>query len=376
MTTVQISIQTENYEISPGLIQIKEIHNIAKMEDNQMLFLKQKDEIDIPLNRDDYILLRGGERFLLSNKKVEIDNNPCLRIPLQPILNGKPVRADQALISPKIKSCFLKSLDSEAQNTDLLYADTDGCPDALISDDISLVVQKTDRFIIIPCRDNAIDLEECAKKDRKPPKGRKSYRIKIDGEKYKVQEEKMTGTEILGLVGKAYDKWSLNQKFCGGRRVSVKSEDFVDFTQKGIERFETVPKQTQQGTQNNLFPLPKEDIEYLKANLFKWKLYIEDSKKGIIISNYHLPNGYMPDKSDLMLIIPDNYPTAKIDMFYFSQIIERKDGVKINRLENESHFGKTWQRWSRHYDWRPGIDSLATHIPYIENELKTELNGK
>ena len=190
----------------------------------------------------------------------------------------------------------------------------------------------------------------------------------------KSKRKKMKGTEILRLVGKTYNEWSLNQKFCGGRRMSIKPEDSVDFTQKGIERFETVPKQAQQGTQNNFFPLPKEDIEYLKVNLFDWKPCAEGSKKGIVISNYQLPNGYIPDKSDLMIIIPDNYPTAKIDMFYFSQNIVRKDGVKINRLENESHFGKPWQRWSRHYDWRPGVDGLATHIPYIGNELRTELN--
>ena len=374
MKTIKISIQAKDYEVNPGLMQIKEVHDIAKMEGNQTLFFKQRDEIDIPLDQNDYILLKGGERFFFSSEEIKIDKNPCLRIPLQPILNGKPLRADQALITPKIKGCSLKSLDPEAQNGDLLYADMNRCPDALIPDEICLVVQKTDRFIVIPCRDNAIDLEECAKKDRKPPKGQKFYRIKIDGEKYKVQEEKMKGTEILMLVGKSYNEWSLNQKFCGGRRMPVKPEDFVDFTQKGIERFETVPQQAQQGTQNNLFPLPKEDVEYLKVNLFDWKPCAEGSKKGIVISNYQLPSGYIPNKSDLLIIIPDNYPTAKIDMFYFSQNIVRKDGLKIDKLENVTYFGKTWQRWSRHYDWRPGIDSLATHISYIRNELRAELN--
>ena len=193
MTKIKICIQAKDYEITPGLIQIREVYSVAKMESNQILSLKQQDEIDIPLSQNDYILLKGGERFSLSDRRIDIDNNPCLRIPLQPIFNGKPLGTNQALITPKIKGCSLKALDPEAQNSDLLYADMNRCPDTLIPDDISLVVQKSDRFIVIPCRENAIDLEECAKKDRKPPKGQKFYRIKIDGEKYKVQEEKNEG---------------------------------------------------------------------------------------------------------------------------------------------------------------------------------------
>ena len=138
-------------------------------------------------------------------------------------------------------------LDKELKSVQL-FADLEDSVDALIQSDFTLVIQENDSYFTIPSNDDeTIDLEECSRKDRKPPKGQKIYKIKIDGEKYKVEEEKMKGTEILGLAGKTYDEWSLNQKFCGGRRVPVKPEDFVDFTQKGIERFETVRKQAQQG---------------------------------------------------------------------------------------------------------------------------------
>ncbi|MDE0119102.1 MAG: multiubiquitin domain-containing protein [Bdellovibrionales bacterium] len=374
MKHIKISIQGKGYEVKPGLTQIKEIYNITKMEEKQILFLKQKDEIDIPLNQRDFILLRGGEQFSLSDKPTKIDNNPCLRVPLQPILNGNAIGADKALVTPKIKGCSLKALDSEAKSGDLLYADTDGCPDALIPDDITLVVQKNDRFIVIPCRDKAVDLEECAKKDRKPPKGQKSYRIKIDGEKYKVKEEKINGTEILSLVGKTYKEWSLNQKFCGGRRVPIKLDDFVDLTQKGVERFETVRKQAQQGSETARFLLPNEDTEYLKVNFPKWKRLIEGSKKGLVILNYRLPEGYIPRKADLMIMIPDDYPTANIDMFYFSPDIRREDGVAIEALSSETHFGRNWQRWSRHYNWQAGFDNIVRHISYVHNQLKFEID--
>ena len=119
--------------------------------------------------------------------------------------------------------------------------------------------------------------------------------------------------------------------------------------------------------------LPSEDIEYLNANFPNWKLLFENSKNGIRIPDYQLPSGYTPEKSNLMIIIPSNYPTAKIDMFYFYPCIRKKDGTGIEALSKEVHFGENWQRWSRHYDWRAGIDSIATHISYIYNQLKFEI---
>ncbi|MCZ0932108.1 MAG: hypothetical protein OXJ52_03030 [Oligoflexia bacterium] len=122
------------------------------------------------------------------------------------------------------------------------------------------------------------------------------------------------------------------------------------------------------------FSLPPEDIEYLNVNYPNWKPQFEDSKNGIIICNYLLPKGYNPEKSDLMLLIPDNYPTAKIDMFYFSPDINRIDQANIEALSPETHFQRNWQRWSRHYDWRVGIDNISTHITYICNQLKSEID--
>ena len=122
------------------------------------------------------------------------------------------------------------------------------------------------------------------------------------------------------------------------------------------------------------FSLPSEDREYLKANFPNWEQVSEDSKKGIVIRNYHLPKGYNLKKSDLMLLIPDNYPTTKIDMFYFSPDINRIDRTNIEALSPETHFQRNWQRWSRHYDWRVGIDNISTHITYIHNQLKFEID--
>jgi hypothetical protein len=48
--------------------------------------------------------------------------------------------------------------------------------------------------------DEYIDIEEYAKAGKEPPKGKK-YLIKIDKALYKVEEECLTGREILEIAG-------------------------------------------------------------------------------------------------------------------------------------------------------------------------------
>jgi len=118
--------------------------------------------------------------------------------------------------------------------------------------------------------------------------------------------------------------------------------------------------------------LTDEDVEYLEANCDDWDAVEEDNEYGIIIHNYQLPTRYMPHQADLMIIIPADYPVGAIDMFYCSPSISRKDGQAIGALGKEDHFGKDWQRWSRHYKWVPGEHSLVSHISFIRNVLDNE----
>ncbi len=120
--------------------------------------------------------------------------------------------------------------------------------------------------------------------------------------------------------------------------------------------------------------LPEEDLEYLNASWpGQWELVSEGDKAGVIIKNYRLPGGYTPEKSDLLLLIPGDYPAAMIDMFYFNPEVLREDGSSIAALAEEGHFQRTWQRWSRHYKWRPGMDNIATHTIFVNNQLESEL---
>ena len=247
MQTSIINLIDQDVNIESGLTRADSLYEKTDTDPSiQWLYLNKDKDIDIPLLPDDYIIIHGGEKILVDDANADIGENPLVRNPVYPQLNGKRLEAD--IKTAKLSGLELRKLDTEL-DASTLFADLSGKVDAFVQDDWVLVIQESDCYLTIPAGDNeAIDLEECARHDRKPPKGQKYYKIKIDGDKYKVDKPVLTGREILGLVQKDYQEWTLNQKFRGGRRKPVEEEQEVDFSQPGIERFETIEKQAQQGT--------------------------------------------------------------------------------------------------------------------------------
>ena len=247
MQTSIINLLDQDVNIESGLIRVDSLYEKTDTNPSiQWLYLNNDKDTDIPLLPDDYIIIHGGEKILVDDANVDISENPLVRNPVCPQLNGK--RLEAGIKTAKLSGLELRILDAEL-DASKLFADLSGQVDAFVQDDWVLVIQESDCYLTIPTGDNeAIDLEECARHDRKPPKGQQYYKIKIDGDKYKVDKPVLTGREILCLVKKDYKEWTLNQKFRGGRRKPVEEEQEVDFSQPGIERFETIKKQAQQGT--------------------------------------------------------------------------------------------------------------------------------
>jgi len=100
---------------------------------------------------------------------------------------------------------------------------------------------------------NIIDVEEFAKAGKKVPPGQR-YQIRIDRERYVVNEPCMTGQEILRLAGKTPDDFMLSQKLHGGEVKKIGPDDKVDFTQPGIERFMTLPLDPTEGGCHEVAP--------------------------------------------------------------------------------------------------------------------------
>lgn len=93
-----------------------------------------------------------------------------------------------------------------------------------------------------------LDVEQFAKQhgEREKPCAR-FYIIRIDREKKRVPEPCLTGKQILALVDKAPETHKLFQKFCGGKTEPIEPDEKVSFVRPGIERFQTIPKDTTEG---------------------------------------------------------------------------------------------------------------------------------
>ena len=92
-----------------------------------------------------------------------------------------------------------------------------------------------------------IDVEALAKANQPIPKGKK-YLIKVDREKFRTDQECLTGKEILLLAGKVpYTKFQLNQKLRKGAVKKVDYDEKIDLTTCGVERFMTLPLDQTEG---------------------------------------------------------------------------------------------------------------------------------
>lgn len=92
-----------------------------------------------------------------------------------------------------------------------------------------------------------LDVEECGKANHKPPKARR-YRIRIDKKHYVVEQQIMTGRELLILAGQIpVEQFTIKQKLHGGESKVIGLGDTVDFSTKGVERFMTLPLDQTEG---------------------------------------------------------------------------------------------------------------------------------
>lgn len=116
--------------------------------------------------------------------------------------------------------------------------------------------------------------------------------------------------------------------------------------------------------------LPERDEEYLKQKQYAYELVPYPAGQYLILRNVEFPAGYVPALADLMIQIPAGYPNAPLDMFWTSPDLRLANGNWPTACEHhEIHNEVNWQRWSRHIEWRGGIDSLRTFLPAMHKEI-------
>ena len=237
----EIEVDGRRLTVALGFRRVDGILAVAGEGDVQM-FLECDGVEPTPLVPTDHLLLRGGER--LTKGRAATTDAPSPSKPIRPTLNGQTIDLDAA----KATGRAIKANDREFP-TGRLFVETVDDADVEIRDDITVVMREADTYFVVPPSagdGNAIDLEECGKHGRRPPRGH-TYRVRVDGAKFTMESGTTTRAELLALVGKNAQDWSLNQKLRGGRRLRIDEDDVIDLCKPGMERFETVRHQAQQG---------------------------------------------------------------------------------------------------------------------------------
>lgn len=94
----------------------------------------------------------------------------------------------------------------------------------------------------------------------------------------------------------------------------------------------------------------------------------------VLLRQWSLPAGFDRELVDLLLRLSPGYPDVHPDMWWFDPPVRLADGRPLPATEViEQHLGRSWQRWSRHFNngqWRSGVDGLETYLALIRQDLE------
>jgi len=99
-----------------------------------------------------------------------------------------------------------------------------------------------------------------------------------------------------------------------------------------------------------------------------------DDLVGVVVCGLALPAGiYNKATTDLLVQTTIQYPLSAMDMFWVDIDLTLATGAAPAGGESiESHFGRTWRRysWHRNVPWVPGRDDLSSHYEFAVARLQ------
>ncbi|MFZ6048082.1 multiubiquitin domain-containing protein [Pseudomonas sp. CR3202] len=207
------------------------------------------------------------------------------------------------------------------------------------------------------------------------------WKLDVHGVHIESNEPTINVRAALILAGIDPDQgWIIRLKVKGEPKRAVELSDNIDLTAPGIERLKLIPKTINNGESarpiRRQFALLPKDEAYLSSSGLLWET-VDDGRRWLLVSDYPVPSGYHQTHCNLAIEIPQNYPTAELDMFYCDPPLTRVSGAQIAQTEHHQLIdGRNFQRWSRHRnpgEWSPQRDSVLSHMGLVEESIAKEI---
>lgn len=120
--------------------------------------------------------------------------------------------------------------------------------------------------------------------------------------------------------------------------------------------------------------LPESDADFLRDRGLAPQVVEEGGMTCVVFAGWPLPPGYNHPTADLLIRLQPGYPDLPPDMWWFAPALTLANGGAVEATQaHEVHLGRTWQRWSRHFQggqWQSGIDGLESYLALIGRELE------
>lgn len=122
--------------------------------------------------------------------------------------------------------------------------------------------------------------------------------------------------------------------------------------------------------------LPDRDKRFLNDRGLTWEVVPDPGGAAyVVVKGFDVSGGgFTPEKTDLMIRIPPQYPLTPLDMWYCDPPIRIASTGRFAQASEvmETHLGRNWQRFSRHLNngWRAGVDSLRSYFALVQRELQ------
>lgn len=117
--------------------------------------------------------------------------------------------------------------------------------------------------------------------------------------------------------------------------------------------------------------IPEIDIDFLQSKRYQYEILSHNGLPHLLIKDYPIPSQfYDASIADILIHFPAGYPNAPLDMFWTYPTVRLLNGSLPTTADYYEQFhGRSWQRWSRHGSWRPGVDGLQNFVRAMNMEL-------